>query len=183
MRGSGEAGEGACRFGPITRQRPPPPSIARSFFSPRAGRGERKAIPFSRRDCARRVSMSNSHIERPVSCSPDGAERNPGYDQRAFSRPRISLRSIRATKLFAARFRQIKGKAERRQSHCRQSRTERVRSRHGRSGLRRPFRSRARSPAGVPPRFFPRGVWSLGAIRARFRGHTVQGAGVPPPTA
>ena len=49
--------------------------------------------------------------------------------------------------------------------------------------MRRAFRYRARSPAGVPPRLFPRGVWSLGAIRARFRGQTVQGAGVTPPTA
>jgi hypothetical protein len=40
---------------------------------------------------------------------------------------------------------------------------------------------RARLP-GVPPRVFPRGVWSLGATRARFRGQTVQGAGVTPPT-
>ncbi len=38
--------------------------------------------------------------------------------------------------------------AERRQTHCRQSRTERVRSRHGRSGLHRPSAlGRARLPA------------------------------------
>ena len=35
-----------------------------------------------------------------------------------------------------------------------------------------PLRSRARSPAGVPPRLLPRGVWSLGAIRARLRGQS-----------
>src|SRR5580698_10021420 len=33
------------------------------------------------------------------------------------------------------------------------------------------------SPSGVPPRLFPRGVWSLGAIRARFRGQTVESGG------
>jgi hypothetical protein len=39
-------------------------------------------------------------------------------------------------------------KAERRQTHCRQFRTKRVRSRHGRSGLRRPSAlGRARLPA------------------------------------
>ncbi len=32
------------------------------------------------------------------------------------------------------------------------------------------LRLRARSPAGVTPRLCPRGVWSLGAIRARLRG-------------
>jgi hypothetical protein len=76
-----------------------------------------------------------------------------------------------AEQLFAARFRQIKkgsgtpadaGGTTRTHTACG--------ARHGRSGLRRAFRYRARSPAGVPPRLFPRGVWSLGATRARFRG-------------
>ncbi len=33
------------------------------------------------------------------------------------------------------------------------------------------------SPSGVPPRLFPRGVWSLGAIRARLRGQDRQRGG------
>jgi hypothetical protein len=49
---------------------------------------------------------------------------------------------------------------------------QRVRSRHGKVGLRRPVRCRARSPAGVPPRLLPRRVsHPQGAARARLRGY------------
>ncbi len=48
---------------------------------------------------------------------------------------------------------------------------QRVRSRHGKVGLRRPVRCRARSPAGVPPRLLPRRVsHPQGATRAMLRG-------------
>ena len=141
-----------------TRGPPPPLSWGRRQYDPVPARALRAR------------AMSNSDICLPP---PASGDRRP-------SNPEQTVRAV-AEQLFAARFRQIKGKAERRQSHCNQSRTERVRSRHGRAACAaRPLR--ARSPAGVPPRLFPRGVWSLGAIRARFRGQTVQGAGVTPPT-
>jgi hypothetical protein len=77
---------------------------------------------------------------------------------------------------------------ERRQTHCSRSdcsqrtRTQRRTGRATEKAACAALPLRARSPAGVPPRLCPRGVWSLGAIRARLRGQTVQGAGVTPPT-
>jgi hypothetical protein len=48
-----------------------------------------------------------------------------------------------------------------------------------RSGLRRPHRCRARSPAGVPPRLSPRGVFHpQGATRARLRGYGASSADI-----
>ena len=60
--------------------------------------------------------------------------------------------------------------AERRQTYCRQCRIKRMRRAPRKGRLAPPFRYRARSPAGVPPRFCPREVGSLGAIRARLPG-------------
>jgi hypothetical protein len=66
--------------------------------------------------------------------------------------------------------------AERRQAHCSRSdcsQRTRTQRRTGRAAEKAAYAAlplRARSPAGVPPRFCPRGVWSLGAIRARLRG-------------
>jgi len=60
--------------------------------------------------------LSNNNVEAPVTCSPDGAERNPGTIVGLLCRSRISLRFIRATK-------KENKEAERRQTHCRQSRT------------------------------------------------------------
>jgi hypothetical protein len=66
--------------------------------------------------------------------------------------------------------------ADRRQAHCSRSdcswrtRTQRRTGRAAEKAACAALPLRARSPAGVPPRLFPRGVWSLGAIRARLRG-------------
>ena len=102
------------RRGPLTS-----PRSSRGSTSPRAaGRGG-KAIPFSRRDgrASRVLTMSNSpSLHR----SPDGAERNPGTNYQLPCPSRVSLppslcelrrtgRSTQATKLFTARFQQIKG--------------------------------------------------------------------------
>ena len=73
--------------------------------------------------------------------------------------------------------RKIKRKeVDRRQTHCGQIGPQREPVRKRRTGRAADKAAcaalplRARSPAGVPPRFCPRGVWSLGAIRARLRG-------------
>ena len=73
-----------------------------------------------------------------------------------------------------------KREAERRQTQCFMSCTQAARgSRHGEGGLRRPHRCRARSPAGVPPRLSPRGVFHpQGATRARLRGYGASSADI-----
>ena len=91
------------------------------------------------------------------------------------------LRAV-AEQLFAARLRQIKGSGTPANAGL-TTRTKRVRGapRKERLAPRLPLSGALacrRSTSALP-----RGVWSLGAIRARFRGTTVQGAGVTPPTA
>ena len=132
-------------------------------------RGEVKMIPFPQR-ALRARAMSNSDIVLPAW--------RPAIMREAIqSLPHCPPASLR---LRSPGTNRNKGSGTPANAGL-QTRTSGCGARHGRSGLRRAFRYRARSPAGVPPRLFPRGVWSLGAIRARFRGQTVQGGGGAPP--
>ena len=71
--------------------------------------------------------------------------------------------------------------AERRQTHCRQSRTKRRAVAPRKERLAPPFRSRARSPAGVPPRLLPRGlIVTQGATQAMLPGTRVWSGRYPP---
>ena len=145
------------RRGPLTS-----PRSSRGSTSPRAaGRGG-KAIPFSRRDgrASRVLTMSNSpSLHR----SPDGAERNPGTNYQLHCPSRVSLppslcelrrtgRSTQATKLFTARFQQIKGSGTPAGAVVHGLYASGAQGAPRRRRLAPPFRSRARSPAGVPPR-------------------------------
>jgi hypothetical protein len=74
-----------------------------------------------------------------------------------------------------------KKEAERRQTHCRQSRTSGC-GRATESAACAALRLRARSPAGVPPRLLPRRVsHPQGAARAMLRG-TWRATGLCPPS-
>ena len=153
------------RRGPLTLVR-----CAHSTSPRTAGRGE-KAFPFSRRDW-----RASDVKQRYVSASLRGAVATKQSSSHARSkRPWIASLSLAMTN-------EIK-EAERRQTHCRQSRTKRVRSRHGRCGLRRPSAlGRARLPA------FHHGSCQgvccpLVRSGPGFVGQAVQGAGVTPPTA
>ena len=131
--------------------------------------------PFVLARALRARAMSNSDVERPVVRMQRNAirVRSVGWVERSETHPllRALVGFASLYPPYEARFRQeIKGSG----TPADAGRTTRTHTacgaRHGRSGLRRAFRYRPRSPAGVPPRLFPRGVWSLGAIRARFRG-------------
>src|SRR5580704_2146915 len=90
---------------------PPPPRFARFASSsgppPPLSRG-RKVFAVSRRLRARVLPRHSQE----KSCSPDGAERNPGTKIRLKCRSRISLRSIRATEKLRRR------SADRRRGYC-----------------------------------------------------------------
>ena len=103
---------------------------------PARGEVERRAthIPSSSPpDLIRRSMLKCDNFSRPNFApaafavrrcrSPDGAERNPGTNDQLHCPSWVSLRSTQATKLFAARFRQIMKDMERRQTHCGQNRT------------------------------------------------------------
>ena len=113
--------------------------------------------------------------------SPDRAERNPGTSCRMGGAKRypssflqgpwwVSLRSTDPTKNkkkgSGPPADALRSNADRSERPVRKRRTGRAADKAACAAL--PLR--ARSPAGVPPRFCPRGVWSLGAIRARLRG-------------
>src|SRR5208282_2459053 len=96
---------------------PPPPLswgrmsaiVLATHARPSFANAIRKIVPRSR--IASRLSRRWDRLSARLcpTCSPDGAERNPGTINQLYRRSRISLRSIRATK--------EKKEAERRQAH------------------------------------------------------------------
>jgi hypothetical protein len=120
--------------------------------------------------------MSNSDVARPVGwVEPTGRREAPPDDRLREIRERSTGRHVHPGCHFVPSGLRSKNErnkeAERRQTHCRQSRTSGCGRATDQIGLRRPVRCRARSPAGVPPRLLPRRVsHPQGATRARLRG-------------
>ena len=115
-----------------------------------------------------RASVANSDVERPVIVArierSEIRERSTKLQCRSrVSRSLSSSGASRRPSVQSELPRMKKGSGTPANAGQNRPRTQTARgSRHGESGLRRPFRSRARSPAGVPPRLCPRGVSSLG---------------------
>ena len=123
----------------------------------------RQVSTSSRRECARvlQAAMSNSDILRRV-----------GKGARSAPCPRCKLSNVSSAWASLRSAHPTKRKGSGTPADALSSVPhQRVRSRHGKIGLRRPVRCRARSPAGVPPRLLPRRVsHPQGATRAMLRG-------------